>query len=92
MQKEVSLSRSSFESRKGNLNEPIHSVYLDRIRAGHTSWPVSPLVDGIPDIENITMALKTGPYGQCVYESDNDVADNQVRLPFILEVTLLTRL
>lgn len=55
-----------------------HSVYLDRIRAGHTSWPVSPLVDGIPDIENITMALKTGPYGKCVYESDNDVADNQV--------------
>lgn len=36
------------------------------------------LVDGIPDIENITTALKVGPYGQCVYECNNDVCDNQV--------------
>ena len=57
-----------------------HSVYLDRIRAGHTSWPVSPLVDGIPDIENVTDALVKGRYGQCVYELDNDVCDNQVCL------------
>lgn len=35
-------------------------------------------MDGIPDIENIAEALKTGPYGQCVYESENDVCDHQV--------------
>jgi hypothetical protein len=54
------------------------SVYLDRVALGHVSWPVRPLVDGIPDIENVTDALLTGPYGKCVYESDNDVCDNQV--------------
>lgn len=45
---------------------------------GHTRWPVEPLVDGLPDIENVTEALKNGPYGVCVYESANDVCDNQV--------------
>lgn len=45
---------------------------------GRIGWPVRPLVDGIPDIENVTEALVHGPYGKCVYESDNDVCDNQV--------------
>ncbi|KAH8988608.1 hypothetical protein EDB92DRAFT_2010786 [Lactarius akahatsu] len=53
-------------------------VYLDRVASGQVGWPASPLVDGIPDIENITNALQNGPYGKCVYESDNDVCDHQV--------------
>jgi hypothetical protein len=53
-------------------------VYFDSLKSGNTSWPVSVLVDGIPDIENVTEALKTGPYGVCVYESPNDVCDQQV--------------
>ncbi|KAK7470812.1 hypothetical protein VKT23_002230 [Stygiomarasmius scandens] len=53
-------------------------IYLDRVASGETGWPVSTLVDGIPDIENVTAALQHGPYGKCVYESENDVCDNQV--------------
>ncbi|KIK96953.1 hypothetical protein PAXRUDRAFT_825440 [Paxillus rubicundulus Ve08.2h10] len=53
-------------------------IYLDPVSQGNTSWPASTLVDGIPDIENITEALRNGPYGRCVYESDNDVCDHQV--------------
>lgn len=45
---------------------------------GNTGWPVETIVDGLPDIENVTDALKQGPYGLCVYESANDVCDNQV--------------
>ena len=53
-------------------------VYYEPVSHGNTGWPASTLVDGIPDIENIEEALKTGPYGRCVYESDNDVCDHQV--------------
>ncbi|KAG2369941.1 hypothetical protein BDR07DRAFT_1447318 [Suillus spraguei] len=53
-------------------------IYLEPVSRGNINWPVSTIVDGIPDIENITDALCNGPYGQCVYESDNDVCDHQV--------------
>lgn len=53
-------------------------IYLDRVASGCTDWPVSPLVDGVPDIENVTKAIQDGPYGKCVYECDNDVCDHQV--------------
>ena len=53
-------------------------VYLDPVARGHSGWPVSTITDGLPDIENVTDALRNGPYGQCVYESPNDVCDNQV--------------
>jgi hypothetical protein len=39
------------------------SVYLDTVKVGHRQWPVAPLINGIPDIENVTAALCEGPYG-----------------------------
>ena len=52
-------------------------IYLGRLEQGHTGWPVDVLT---PDVtaEGITAALRSGPYGRCVYECDNDVVDNQV--------------
>ncbi|PPQ65227.1 hypothetical protein CVT26_000204 [Gymnopilus dilepis] len=53
-------------------------IYLDPVAQGDLEWPAETIVDGLPDIENITEALQKGPYGLCVYESTNDVCDNQV--------------
>lgn len=54
-------------------------VYLKETRAGLFRWPTTVVCsDGVCDIESLTQALKTGPYGRCVYECDNDVASNQV--------------
>jgi hypothetical protein len=41
-------------------------IYLDLIKAGHTGWPVSVVVEE-PSVENVEEALRKGPYGLCVY-------------------------
>nr|XP_034323400.1 putative oxidoreductase YteT isoform X3 [Crassostrea gigas] len=54
-------------------------IYIeDGIKASNTGWPVFVLTAGPPDIENVTEALRTGPYGRCVYDMDNDVMSQQV--------------
>jgi len=52
-------------------------IYLGRVAKGETSWPVS-VLHPEPTEESITEALRTGPYGRCVYACDNDVVDHQV--------------
>lgn len=57
------------------------TIYLDPlVERGHTGWPANIIVQSgdVPDIENITDALKNTDYGRCVYASDNNVVDNQV--------------
>lgn len=53
-------------------------IYLSRIDDPEARiWPL-----GILSVDTseagITKALREGPYGRCVYESDNDVVDHQV--------------
>ena len=52
-------------------------IYLGRVARGETGWPVDILTADV-DERNVTEALRTGPYGRCVYDCDNDVVDNQV--------------
>jgi predicted dehydrogenase len=52
-------------------------IYLGRVAQGQTGWPVNVLTpDTTP--EGVREALRTGPYGRCVYACDNDVVDHQV--------------
>ncbi|XP_072282794.1 putative oxidoreductase YteT isoform X1 [Pyxicephalus adspersus] len=51
-------------------------IYLNK---RHFGWPVSVVCsNGVYDIESLTEHLRTGPYGRCVYDCDNDVCSNQV--------------
>ncbi|MBE6399072.1 MAG: Gfo/Idh/MocA family oxidoreductase [Lentisphaerae bacterium] len=51
--------------------------FRDRLCKGHDKWPVSVLAPEITR-ETLDNALKSGPYGRCVYACDNDVVDNQI--------------
>lgn len=42
----------------------------------HVGWPVS-LISVDTSLAARTQAIKNGPYGRCVYHSDNDVVDRQ---------------
>ena len=58
-------------------------IYLEPLRLGaeFKGWRPNylALVDAVvPDIENVTLALRDGPYGACVYAGNNDVCDQQV--------------
>lgn len=52
-------------------------LYLGAVKRGHKGWPLNILTPE-PDLQSITEALSSGPYGRCVYRCDNDVADHQV--------------
>lgn len=47
------------------------------IKGGVTGWPVN-IVAPNPTADNVMEALRTGPYGKCVYHCDNDVVDHQI--------------
>jgi predicted dehydrogenase len=52
-------------------------IYLGMYAQNRRGWPLD-VVAPDPTLENLTAALRNGPYGRCVYACDNDVVDNQV--------------
>ncbi len=52
-------------------------LYLNSLDGRRRFWPLSAVTDAdTPD--GVLDALRTGPYGRCVYGADNDVVDQQV--------------
>jgi hypothetical protein len=51
-------------------------IYLERFEGG-PGWPAS-IVSTDAGRDFVRQELEHGPYGRCVYRSDNDVADHQV--------------
>jgi len=47
------------------------------IEKGNTNWPCDVLVPE-PTSEKVYEAIKSGPYGRCVFHCDNNVVDHQV--------------
>ncbi len=66
---------------KDNCPYDAEKIYLKNKRIGaehgHTEWPLDVLTLH-PTVESVTEAIKTGPYGRCVYFCDNNVVDHQV--------------
>ena len=50
--------------------------YLDEFRRTGNDWPQN-VVAFDPTEEKLLEALRTGPYGRCVYHCDNNVVDHQ---------------
>ncbi|MGW4735466.1 Gfo/Idh/MocA family protein [Streptomyces shenzhenensis] len=56
-------------------------LYYPALRGTGGAWPISHVTaaaHGPADEPVLTEALRTGPYGRCVYHCDNDVVDHQV--------------
>lgn len=65
---------------KENCPYDAEKIYISGkigIANGNTKWPCSVLTIN-PTVDSIYEALKTGPYGRCVYYCDNNVVDHQV--------------
>ncbi|RAG81317.1 gfo/Idh/MocA family oxidoreductase [Streptacidiphilus pinicola] len=52
-------------------------LYGGQLERGEHHWPLTVVVDECTE-QALDQALRTGPYGRCVYACDNDVVDHQV--------------
>ena len=52
-------------------------LYRGLLEAGQHRWPLSTVVDDFTPAA-LDEALRSGPYGRCVYACDNDAVDHQV--------------
>ena len=65
------------EAIERNCPYSAYRIYLELKKDSWQNWPTNVLTK-TPTEEAIREAIKTGPYGRCVYACDNDVVDHQV--------------
>ena len=54
-----------------------YRYYGNLLKSGSFGWPLDVVISE-PSEEKLQEALKTGPYGKCVFLNDNNVVDHQV--------------
>jgi predicted dehydrogenase len=66
---------------KDNCPYDAEKIYISSpqtgVLSGNTGWPNNVVANPETE-ENLRSAIKTGPYGRCVFHCDNDVVDHQV--------------
>ncbi len=62
-------------------------IYLEKAKQKNFNWPVEVITEDLT-VAGVETALREGPYGKCVYRSDNDVVDHQaVNIEFETGIT-----
>jgi predicted dehydrogenase len=70
----MALKTPEFARLVGKIVPPVRQL------TEYAGWPLSVISTAPESKEALTEAMRTGPYGRCVYHCDNDVVDHQIVL------------
>jgi predicted dehydrogenase len=68
----LTLNQPGIAKRLGKLIPPLQTL------TEYSGWPRNTITESPQSDGAVMQALKTGPYGRCVYRSDNNVVDHQI--------------
>jgi predicted dehydrogenase len=68
----TSINHPQFAKALGKVIPPVRKL------TEYSGWPRNTITECPQDDAAVLDALRTGPYGRCVYRTDNDVVDHQV--------------